>query len=444
MNTSLDTAAAAIAAAQKAGADAADALCYSSTSLSVSCRLGVPEGLERSESNGLSLRVWVGDCSAIVASSDLQPATLSEMAARAVAMARLAPPDPFVTLAPPALLAADVCELDLCDSAEPEAKTLQAMCVHAEEAARSVKGITNSEGASASFGSAGLALATSNGFARGYRSTQHSLSVCVLAGEGTAMERDYDYSNTRFYADLKNPEAIGEQAARRTLARLNPRKVETQSVPVVFDPRVARRLLGAFTGAVNGSAIARGTSFLKDAMHNKVFAEGVTITDDPHIRRGLGSRPFDGEGVATRRMELVKDGVLQTWLLDMRSANKLGLAPTGHAARGMSSPPSPSTSNCYLHNGTQSPQALMKDITQGFYVTDLIGMGVNLVTGDYSQGASGFWIENGQISYPVSEVTIAGRLQEMFRSLTPANDLKFEYATNAPTLRVGGMMVAGR
>lgn len=444
MEESLTNAQEAVKAAKRAGADAADALCYASASLSVSCRLGKPEGIERSESNGIGLRVFIGQRSAAVSSSDMTKDALREMAQRAVAMAKLAPVDPFSELAQEALLAKTAPDLQLHDAIEPDTAFMQRQCAETEEVARSVKGITNSEGAGASWGSSGFALVTSNGFAKGYNSTQHSLSVSVLAGEGTAMERDYDYSNTRFAADLRKPESIGKEAAEKALARLNPRKVSTQQVPVIFDPRVSRRLMGSFTGAINGSAIARGTSFLKDSMHKQIFSEAITIVDDPHRIRGLGSRPFDGEGLPTRAYELVKDGVLQTWLLDIRSAKKLGLAPTGHASRGMSSPPSPSTSNCYIQPGKQSPAALMKDIKNGFYVTDLIGMGVNLVTGDYSQGASGFWIENGERSYPVSEVTIAGRLQDIFRNMTPADDLKFEYASNAPTLRVEGMMVGGR
>ncbi len=444
MEESLTNAQEAVKAAKLAGADAADALCYASASLSVSCRLGKPEGIERSESNGIGLRVFVGQRSAAVSSSDMSKDALREMAQRAVAMARLAPEDPFSELAQEALLAKETPDLQMYDPVEPDAAAMQRSCALSEEVARGMQGITNSEGADASWGSSGFALATSNGFARGYNSTQHSLSVSVLAGEGTAMERDYDYSSTRFAADLRSAESIGRDAANKALARLNPRKVSTQQVPVIFDPRVSRRLMGSFTSAINGSSIARGTSFLKDAMHRQVFSDAITIMDDPHRLRGLGSRPFDGEGLPTRACELVKGGVLLTWLLDIRSARKLGLAPTGHASRGIGSPPSPSTSNCYIQPGTQSPAALMKDIRNGFYVTDLIGMGVNLVTGDYSQGASGFWIENGERSYPVSEVTIAGRLQDMFRNMTPADDLKFEYASNAPTLRVEGMMVAGR
>ncbi len=429
--------------ARKAGADAADALLYSSTSISVSRRMRQPEGLERSENSGIGLRVFVGNRSATVSSSDTSPQTLREMLERAVAMAKLAPEDPYSGLAPAPLLAKNIAELDLYDAKEPKPEWLQEQCAKAEDAALCVEGITNSEGADASYSSTEFTLATSNGFARSYKTSNASVSVSVLAGTGTGMERDYDYSSARFVSDLSDAGTIGINAAHKALARLNPRKVSTQNVPIVFDPRVSKGLLGSFAGAINGSAIARGTSFLKDAMGNAIFNENVSIIDDPHRKRGQGSKPFDGEGVANQKTVLVENGVLKSWVLDMRSASKLGLATTGHATRGLSSPPSPSTTNLYLATGELTPQELISDIKSGFLVTEVFGMGVNLVTGDYSQGASGFWIENGDKAYAVSEVTIAGKLQDMFKRLTPANDLEFRYSTNAPTLRVEGMMVAG-
>ncbi|MFN9355507.1 MAG: TldD/PmbA family protein, partial [Alphaproteobacteria bacterium] len=297
--------------------------------------------------------------------------------------------------------------------------------------------------ASAGWGRGAVALVTSGGFAGSYATTNISVSVSVIAGEGTGMERDYDFSSARHGGDLGDPSEVGRTAANLALKRLNARRVKSQSVPVVFDPRVSNSLLGHLAGAINGVSIARGTSFLKDKMGQRVFANGIRIVDDPHIVRGVRSKPFDGEGVANRPMNLVEDGVLKTWILDSASARQLKLTSTGHAARGTGGPPSPSTSNLYLVPGTLSPAALMADIAQGFYVTELIGMGVNGVTGDYSRGASGFWIENGQIAYPVNEVTIAGNLNAMFAAMTPANDLVFRYGTNAPTLRVEGMTIAG-
>jgi PmbA protein len=307
-----------------------------------------------------------------------------------------------------------------------------------------VKGVTNSEGGGASFSRSAVALATSTGFYGRYAGTSHSLGVAVLAGEGTGMERDHDFAMARHGGDLESAALVGARAGARAVERLNPRKVKSQSVPVVFDPREAASLVGHFAGAISGAAIARGVSFLKDRLNQQVFASGIRIVDDPHRVRGLRSKPFDGEGVANRRSALIDDGRLTSWLLDCASARQLGLATTGHAARGTGGPPSPSTTNLYLEAGKLSPKELMADIRQGFYVTELMGMGVNGVTGDYSRGAAGFWIENGEIAYPVSEVTLAGKLADIFRNLTPASDLTYRTALNAPSCLVEGMTVGGR
>ncbi len=432
-----------IRAARAAGADAADALLVESASASVSYRLGKLEDVERAESADLGLRVFVGSRVAFVSSTDLSRRALAELPGRAVAMARLAPEDKFACLAPRELLAKDFPDLDIEDCSEPSADTLVERARAVEGAAMAVPGITNSEGGGASFSRSAVALATSEGFFGRYAATNHSIGVAVLAGEGTAMERDYESVSARHAADLDAPGEIGRRAAERTVARLNPRKVNSQSVPVVYEPRVASGLLGHFAGAISGASIARGVSFLKDRMNEEVFAPGINVVDDPHRLRGLRSKPFDGEGVRNRRMPLVESGVLRTWLLDCASARQLGLTSTGHAARGTGGPPSPHATNLYMEPGLRSPQELMADIGQGFYITELIGMGVNLVTGDYSRGAAGFWIENGSIAYPVSGVTVAGNLKDMFRNLTPASDLVFRYGVNAPTLRVEGMTVAG-
>jgi PmbA protein len=432
-----------IAAARAAGADAADALWVESVSASVSYRLGKLEDVERAEGSDLGLRVFVGKRVAFVSSSDHSPAALAELPERAVAMAKLAPEDKFAGLAPRELLAKTVPDLDIEDAQEPSAETLIERARAVEGAALAVKGITNSEGGGASFGRSAVALATSEGFYGRYAGTSHSIGVAVLAGEGTAMERDYDQASARHAADLESAEAIGKYAGEKTVARLNPRKAKSQAVPVVFDPRVSGGLIGHLAGAINGSSIARGVSFLKDRMNDQVFAANITIMDDPHRMRGLRSKPFDGEGVRNKRTALVENGVLKTWLLDCASAKQLGLTTTGHASRGTGGPPSPSTTNLYMQPGTMTPDALIADIKQGFYITELMGMGVNGVTGDYSRGATGFWIENGKIAYPVSEVTIAGNLKDMFLKLTPANDLTFRYGTNAPTCRIEGMTVAG-
>ena len=430
-------------AAKRAGADTADALFVENVSASVSYRLGKLEDVERSESADLGLRVFLGSRVAFVSSTDFSPEALAALPERAIAMARLAPEDKFAGLAPADRLAKDIPALDLEDPEEPAPEILVERARTAEASAMAVKGVTNSEGGGASFSRAAVALATSAGFYGRYAGTSHGIGVAVLAGEGTGMERDYDHTSARHASDLRSAADIGKTAGERTIARLNPRKVKSQSVPVVFDPRESAGLVGHFAGAISGSAIARGVSFLKDKMGEQVFAAGVSIIDDPHRLRGLRSKPFDGEGVANRRRELVEQGRLTTWLLDCASARQLGLFTTGHAARGTGGPPHPSATNLYMEAGAVSPEALIADIEQGFYVTELMGMGVNGVTGDYSRGAAGFWIEKGKIAFPVSEVTIAGNLKDMFLNLTPASDLVFRHGTNAPTVRIEGMTIAG-
>jgi len=432
-----------VARAKRAGAEAADAIVVRSQSLSVNVRLGKLETVERSENRDLGLRVFFGKQQAMVSSTDFSSDGLSTLVERAVAMAKAAPEDKFCGLADPALLARDVKALDLADSYEPQAEELEARARETEEAARAVPGVTNSDGGSASWGKSEVALATSTGFHGGYAGTSHSLSASVVAGEGTAMETDYDYAVARHHADLSAAAAIGRSAGEKAVRRLNPQRMKTRTAPVVFDPRVSSSMLGHLAGAVSGGAIARGTSFLKDRLGQPVCGAGIQIIDDPHRARGLASKPFDGEGVANRRTSLVENGILTTWLLDSATARQLGLTSTGHAARGNGGPPGPSTTNLYLAPGTVSPAELIADIADGLYVTDLIGFGVNGVTGDYSRGAAGFWIKNGEITFPVSEITIAGNLKDMFQRLVPANDLAFRFSTNAPTLRIDGMTIAG-
>ena len=432
-----------IQAARKAGADAADALLVEGVSAGVSYRLGKLEDVERAESRDLGLRVFVGARVAFVSSTDLSEDRLAELPERAVAMAKLAPEDKYAGLAPRELLARDFPSLDLEDGSEPSTKTLIERAKSVEGAAMAVKGITNSEGGGASYGRTGIALATSEGFRGSYAATSHSIGVAVLAGEGTGMERDYAQSNARHASDMETPDVVGKRAGERTIKRLNPRQAKSQRAPVIYDPRVSASLVGSFAGAISGASIARGVSFLKDKMGQAVFGPSINIIDDPHRVRGLRSKPFDGEGVANRKMALIENGVLTAWLLDTASARQLGLTTNGHAARGTGGPPSPSTTNLYMAPGKLSPEELMADIKDGFYVTETMGFGVNGVTGDYSQGAAGFWIENGEIAYPVSGVTIASNLKEMFLNLTPANDLEFRHGTNAPTIRVEGMTIAG-
>ena len=433
-----------VADARHAGADAADAVAMRSMSLSIEVRDGAVEESERSEGDDVGLRVLVGRKQAIVSTNDFSRDGIGALAERAVAMARVAPEDKFAGLADEKLLAHDFPDLDLVDPELPTIATLETMAREAEAAALAVKGVAKSGGASASAGIGGMVLVTSHGFRGAYLGSRHGLSMTAIAGEGTGMERDYDYSSALHAADLESPEKIGRTAGERAVERLNPRKVTTRKVPVVFDPRVANSLVGHLAGAVNGAAVARKSSFLKDKMGIKLFADGVRIIDDPLRKRGLRSRPFDAEGVAGRRLALIDDGVLRSWLLDCATARELNLVTTGHAQRGVSSTPSPGASNLHLDAGTQSPEQLIADIEDGFYVTDLIGSGVNGVTGDYSRGASGFWIENGQRTFAVSEVTIAGRLLDMFRGLTPASDLGFRFGINAPTVRLEGLTIAGQ
>jgi PmbA protein len=431
-----------VAAARRAGADAADAVAERGMSLSVEVRDGTVEASERSEGDNMGLRAFVGRRQAVVSTNDLT-GNLDELAERAVAMARVAPEDKFAGLAEPGRLAKQIPDLDLLDPELPSVTQLEAMARAAEAAALAVKGVSKSGGASASAGIGGMVLVTSGGFKGSYLGSRHGVSMQAIAGEGTGMEQDYDFSSAIHAADLTAPELIGRSAGERAVRRLNPRKVTTRRVPVVFDPRIAGSLVGHLASAINGSAITRKTSFLKDRMGERLFAPGIAIVDDPLRRRGLRSHPFDGEGVAGERRTLVRDGVLASWILDCASARELGLETTGHARRGVSSTPSPGASNLHLEPGAVSADALIADIADGFYVTDLIGMGANMVTGDYSRGASGFWIENGERTYPVSEMTIAGHLNEIFRTLTPANDLVFRYGTNAPTVRLEGLTVAG-
>jgi len=432
-----------LAAARQAGADAADAVLVAATSLSVARRLGRIEHLERAESRDIGLRVFVGRRSAVVASGRVEPAEFAALAERAVAMARVVPEDPHSGIAEPAPLPSDAASLDLVDPVEPAVAALIERAAAAEEAALAVPGVTNSEGAEAGWGRSEMALGTSAGFFGCHARTSHSLSATALAGTGTEMQRDYDFSSAVHLADLDGPARIGANAGRRAVARLNPRRPATARLPVVYEARVAGSLLGHLAAAINGQAVARGTSFLKDRLGEVVFARGTRIQDDPRRHRGLRSRPFDAEGLPTSPRALIEDGRLESWLLDLASAHQLGLASTGHAVRGTSSPPHPAPSNLYLSPGAVSPAALMADIGEGLLVSELIGAGVSTLTGDYSRGAAGFMIRRGAIAEPVAEITIAGNLAEMFATLAAADDLQFRRGTDAPTVRVEGLTMAG-
>ncbi|MFN5717856.1 MAG: TldD/PmbA family protein, partial [Bradyrhizobium sp.] len=417
-------------AARRAGADAADAIAVRGVSQGVEVRDGRVEETERSEGDDVGLRVFVGQRQAVVSTNDVTGDGIAKLAERAVAMARVAPDDKYVGLADPALLAHDFPDLDLLDRNVPSTAELEQRAIAAEAAALAVKGVTKSGGASASTGIGGMVLVTSTGFHGSYLRSSHGISTTANSGEGTGMERDYDFTSAPHASDLDSPATVGRKAGERAVARFNPRKVETCKVPVVFDPRVAGSIVGHLVGAINGASIARKTSFLKDKLGEQLFSKDIRIIDDPLRVRGLRSQTFDAEGVKVKKIALIDEGVLTTWVLDSATARELGLVTTGHAHRGVSSSPSPGTYNLHLEPGAVTPKQLISDIKQGFYVTDLIGSGVNGVTGDYSRGASGFWIENGEITYPVSEVTIAGHLLPMFKSLVAANDLEFRYGVN--------------
>lgn len=427
--------------AVQAGADAADAVVVRGRSSSVSVRLGKVEGTEASESDDFSLRVFVGRR---VASVSANPGfDLKVLAERAVAMAKASPEDPYATLADKADLARDWPDLELFDPTEVSAEQLAEAALAAEAAALAVPGITNSGGSGASAGMGGLVLATSHGFSGAYSASRFGRSVSVIAGEGTKMERDYDFDSCLYFADLRDAGDIGREAAARAVRRLNPRQVPTaKNVTVVYDPRVARGIAGHIAGAINGAAVARKTSFLRDRMGQQVLKAGLSVTDDPLIVRGSSSRPFDGEGVRGQRLMMIEDGVLKHWFLSTSTANELGLKTNGRGVRGGTAV-NPASTNLALEPGDIAPEELIRSVGTGFYVTELIGQGVNMVTGEYSRGASGYWIENGELTFPVSEVTIASNLVDMFLRITPASDIDRSFGVAAPTLAIEGMTLAG-
>ena len=433
-------------AAGKAGAESADAIATSGASLSIEVRAGALEHAERSEGVDIGLRVLIGKRQACVSASDTSDRTIAEMAERAVAMARLAPEDPYIGLADPSQLATEVSAdwLDLFETApEPEPAALQDAALAAEASALSHAGISQVESSSAGFSNTGVHLAATNGFSGGYRRSSHWLSAVAITGEGTGMERDY-FGESRIYrGDLPSPEEVGRIAAERTLARARPRKPKTGAYPVLYDERVASGLIGHLLQAANGASVARGASWLKDKLGEQVLPAGLTITEDPLRPRVSGSKPFDGEGLPTRARNIVENGVLTGWTLDLATARKLGMESTANAARGTSAPPSPSLSNIALTEGDQSRDDLLRDMGTGLLVTSLIGSSINPTTGDYSRGASGFWVENGEIAYPVNELTIAGNLHQMLASIRPANDARHWTSRVVPSLLVEGLTVAG-
>lgn len=431
--------------AKAKGADAADAVLSQGVNLNLSQRLGKRDRLERAEAKELGLRAFVGKRQAIVSTTDLSLESLELLADRVVRMARAVPEDPFCGLADASLLAKQWDSAGFCDPHEPAEEELADWLKEMEEAALEVKGISNSEGAEAGWSLGSTTLATSTGFLGTVKKSRYGLSVSVIAGSGTEMERDYNYSSAVYGQDLEHPASIGREAAERALKRLHPRKIQSGKMSVVYEPRLANSLISHFAGAITGSSVTRGTTFLKDKMGSAVFAKDIQIIDDPLRKRGLRSYAFDGEGLPGKKLTLIEDGILQDWLLDCRSARQLGLQSNGRGMRGGAGGSiAPGASNLYLAAGKESPEELIGSVKDGIYVTELIGFGVNSITGDYSRGAAGFRIENGKITYPVSEITVAGNLAQMFARLIPANDLEFRHGTDAPTILIEGMTVAGQ
>lgn len=429
--------------AVRAGADAADTLYAGNGSTSVEVRLGALEDVTRSESEDIGLRVFIGRRSATVSSSDLSQEALDALVERALAMAAQAPEDPYAGLAPRELLhSGAAADLDLVGSGEPDPADLKQRALEAEAAALAVAGVTNSSGASASTSGATVALATSGGFAGAYCVTGFSCAAGVIAGEGATMQRDHAWHSARHLADLDSAESIGRLAGERAVARLNPHRPKSGRMAVLFGPRVSHTLLGHLSGAISGASVARKSSFLQEKLGTRIFLDDITIIDDPLRLRGLRSRPFDGEGVRVERMEIVSDGVLQTWMADSSSARQLGIKPTGHAARGVGGSPSVSPSNLYMEAGARSRDELLAAFPEALLLTELIGHGVNAVTGDYSRGAAGFLVSGGEIGPAVQEITIASNLVEMFATLEPASDLEYRRGIDAPTILVPEMTVA--
>lgn len=431
-------------AALKAGADAAEAVGAERRALSITVRQGELEEVEREESRDLGLRVFVRGRQATVSGSDISRDARAKLVERAVAMARLAPEDPYASLADPDTLAQGVLpDLDLYDPSEPSPETLEERARIAEAAARAVPKVTNSDGGSAAWSTGQWRMVTSAGFQGVHGASRFSLGASAIAGDEGGMETGYDGRMVRWQADLPDPDAIGAEAGRRAAQRLGARKIASTTAPVIFENRLAASLMGPLIGAISGPSIARGTSFLKDRLGQRVFAKGVRITDDPHRLRGLGSQPFDDEGVTNAPHAIVDDGVLTTWLLNTATARQLGLKTTGHASRGLAGPPGVSPSNLTFQPGDRDQAGLMKDAGAGLLITSMFGPSLNGNTGDWSVGCSGFWFEAGEIAYPVTEITVAGNLIDIYARVVPGSDLEIRGASNAPSLLIDALAVAG-
>ena len=432
-----------LARAKFHGASAADAIATHGRSSAIVVRGGELEDVDNSEGRDIGLRVMVGQRQACVSSSDISDTSIDQLAERAVAMAKLAPEDPYCGLANESQLSTHNVDLQLYDSTPMTPSQLKTRALEVEAAALSVTGVQQAEGANASHATSAIYFMTSHGFSQGWLSSRHGLSVSAIAESEGAMERDFDYDGTRWLEDLKTPEEIGRTAGERTIARLASQQLDSGAMPVIFDQRVSGSLVSAMVGAITGTSIARGVSFLKEKMGEALFSSDIQIIDDPLMPRGHGSRPYDGEGIVPVTRHLIKDGILQTWLLNCASARQLGLVTTGHATRGIGSPPGVSATNSYLAKGTKTPEQLMAEAGEGLLITEMFGPSLNSNTGDYSVGVAGFKIENGLAAYPVSEITIAGNLLEMYKTLIPANNLIFDASTVAPSLLTEGLTIAG-
>lgn len=427
------------------GADGAESFAANNIGISAECRLQKAEALEYSKTAAVDLRVFCGKRQAVVSSSVLDEKSLDELADRAVRMAKCVPEDPYCGLAEPDMLACDFPDLDLYDSDVPSTGALLEKAMKAEAAGLDVKGVVNSDGASASYGSSEIIMLSTAGFSKTFRLSGSGISASLIAQDKNGgKETDYEYSSAVHASDLDSPESVGKKAAQRTVGKLGAHKIESAEMSVVFEPRHSKSLLGHFAAAINGAAVARGTSFLKDCLNERLFPEHIGIIEEPLRKRGMNSRAFDSEGLPTATRAFIENGVLTSWVLDLHSARRLGMKPTGNGVRPLGGTPHPSVSNLTLYGENISPEDLMSDIKRGVYITGLFGQGVNPVTGDYSKGASGFMIENGRLTFPVHEITIAGNLKEMFSELRAANDLEIRYAFNAPTVRSDRMSVAGK
>lgn len=429
--------------AKKLGATDADAVIINSLSIDAEVRLSNVVSIERSENIALGIRVLINGQQAMVSTSDLNKKSIDEVLHRAISMAKVTPSNPHAFLATQEQLADKIMDLNLYDNNEPTAENLIERAKETESFALSDNLVTNSNGAQASYAASKLYFAASNGFAQSYSTSGSSLSVSVIAGKDENMQRDYAYSSAIFTKDLKTPEEIGKEAAKRAVDKLLPKKLATSEMAVIFEPRTARRLLAAFASSINGSAISRGTSFLVNTIGQQIFNNNINIIDDPFIMKAFASRPFDAEGLLGKKRNIIEQGILQHYFLDLQTASKLKMQSTGHATRGIATAPVPSCSNLYIESGTVSLQEMIKSIKKGLLITEIFGHGANIITGDYSQGASGFYIENGEITYPVSEITIASNLKSMFSQVIPADDLKFEASINSPSLLIEKMTIAG-